>query len=481
MSFNIRCHLAIVVLASLLGWVRTLEAKVQFGQSAPPIVPYVRDPIELPDKIEILQKLRDHRYAELGSLLSSLQEKHERGEIKEVVVAVAYFSFSNSDPALETDLNQWVEQAPTTYAPWLARGTYYKHLGFIARGNAFASETAAKQLRRMNGYFVKAQADLLKALSIDNKLSVAWGNLINIAMAHGDKHDLKTLSQEALAIAPFSFVIRATYLDALRPKWGGSIEEMADFAQETLTQAKKVPELTWLGGYPDLARAKALCMDGKHREALLYLNRAMAYGNHARYFSDRGDIYLRLKEYDKAIADLTQSLDLTPQDTQALEARGSAYYRNGQLAQALADLDLAVKLDALDPDLLDLRSQILRKMGRTHEAVTDLQNALRFDTYNADLWYRKGWFLTNELQNHKDAAKDLERATKINPNYARYWITYAGTLNELRDCQVIPALEQYLKLCDAGQQCEEALLQWARQALPVASRLPTCLVTSTSK
>jgi hypothetical protein len=115
MSFNIRCHLAIVVLASLLGWGRTLEANAQLGQSAPAIVPYARDPIERPDKIEILQKLRDHRYAELGSLPSSLQEKHERGEIKEIVVAVAYFSFSNSDPALETDLNQWVEQAPTTY------------------------------------------------------------------------------------------------------------------------------------------------------------------------------------------------------------------------------------------------------------------------------------------------------------------------------------------------------------------------------
>jgi tetratricopeptide (TPR) repeat protein len=138
---------------------------------------------------------------------------------------------------------------------------------------------------------------------------------------------------------------------------------------------------------------------------VLYLNRAMAYGNHAGYFRDRGDIYLRLKEYDKAIADLTQSLDLTPQDTEVLEARGSAYYRNGQLAQALADLDLAVKLDALDPDLLDLQSQILRKMGRTDEAVTDLQNALRFDTYNADLWYRKEWFLTNELQNHKEAVR----------------------------------------------------------------------------
>jgi tetratricopeptide (TPR) repeat protein len=104
------------------------------------------------------------------------------------------------------------------------------------------------------------------------------------------------------------------------------------------------------------------------------------------------------------------------------------------LAQALANLDLAVKLDALDPDLLDLRSQILLKMGRTDEAVTDLQNALRFDTYNADLWYRKGWFLTNELQNHKEAVKDLKRATEINPNYARYWVTYASTLNELRDC-----------------------------------------------
>ena len=98
-----------------------------------------------------------------------------------------------------------------------------------------------------------------------------------------------------------------------------------------------------------------------------------------------------------------------------MEARGSAYYRNGQLAQALADLDIAVKLDALDPDLWDLRSQILRKMGRTHEAVTDLQNALRFDTYNADLWYRKGWFLINELQNHKDAVKDLERAQSSIP------------------------------------------------------------------
>src|SRR5690349_3227592 len=71
--------------------------------------------------------------------------------------------------------------------------------------------------------------------------------------------------------------------------------------------------------------------------ALVPLNTAQAYLH-------RGDIAADTHEYERAIADYTQSIHMQPNYAEAYNNRGYAYYWQGQYPSAIADYDRAIAL-----------------------------------------------------------------------------------------------------------------------------------------
>src|SRR5207249_511785 len=84
-------------------------------------------------------------------------------------------------------------------------------------------------------------------------------------------------------------------------------------------------------------------------------------------------------QYDRAIADYTDALRLTPNDSKRYVARGWAYYGTFNIAAALADADKAIALGPKDPGPHELRASIHQRLGKTGEATGDLRAALRAD------------------------------------------------------------------------------------------------------
>ena len=67
---------------------------------------------------------------------------------------------------------------------------------------------------------------------------------------------------------------------------------------------------------------------------------AGATQNLAIAFNNRGNVYLSLKDYDRAIADYNRAIELSPQSALAFNNRGTAYRNKGRYDSAIQDYDL---------------------------------------------------------------------------------------------------------------------------------------------
>jgi Flp pilus assembly protein TadD len=67
-------------------------------------------------------------------------------------------------------------------------------------------------------------------------------------------------------------------------------------------------------------------------------------------------------QYEKAIADITRSIELDPSDPRVYSSRGRAYIGNQQGAQAIKDFRKAISMTS-DPDVISKAKEILRELG----------------------------------------------------------------------------------------------------------------------
>jgi len=68
-------------------------------------------------------------------------------------------------------------------------------------------------------------------------------------------------------------------------------------------------------------------------------------GNDARIFYYRGMMYSKKENWDLAIADFTQTIRINPKNEGAFFYRGNAYYFKGDSNRAIADWEALLKLD----------------------------------------------------------------------------------------------------------------------------------------
>jgi tetratricopeptide (TPR) repeat protein len=162
----------------------------------------------------------------------------------------------------------------------------------------------------------------------------------------------------------------------------------------------------------------------------------------------RGVAFLAHQQYDKAIADFSESLRKSPRNAGALNNRGQANYlkadykasiqdftaaiaidqknflafNNRALAHiemenypaALADLQAALKLVPEYPEALNNRGIVYQKMGRLDEAIADFTAALKIYPKYVDALGNRAY--THQLKkDYPKAIADLESALKINP------------------------------------------------------------------
>ena len=164
---------------------------------------------------------------------------------------------------------------------------------------------------------------------------------------------------------------------------------------------------------------------GRSEEAISYFNVALdLLGTMepnkcqvaATYFY-RGTAYARKEEYDRAIADFDQAIELQPDVAGAYYNRGNAYYYKGEYDRAIADYDQAVELQPDFAMAYYSRGNAYADTGDYDRAITNYDQAIELQPDYAGAYTTRG--IAYHYKGEYDRAiADYDQAIELQPDVA---------------------------------------------------------------
>ncbi|MDQ1318034.1 MAG: Tetratricopeptide repeat protein [Candidatus Poribacteria bacterium] len=114
---------------------------------------------------------------------------------------------------------------------------------------------------------------------------------------------------------------------------------------------------------------------------------------------NRGDVYMKRGDYDKAIGEFKQVLERTPNDPVTLSSIGIAYYAKGDYDQAINYLEQAKKADPRYIDAYFYLGMAYEQQGKYQEAMSEYDNciALKPDNSVVKKLDKRRTFLSREI------------------------------------------------------------------------------------
>jgi tetratricopeptide (TPR) repeat protein len=133
----------------------------------------------------------------------------------------------------------------------------------------------------------------------------------------------------------------------------------------------------------------------------------------AREFASRAGDWLRVKMYDKAIADCDEAIDLGCRDPLARIYRGLAWREKKEYDKAIADYSEVIRLDPQNAFAYFARASAWTEKQEYAKADADLAAALRLDPQNPVTCNGRAWtWATCPDAKFRNGQKAVEAATK---------------------------------------------------------------------
>jgi tetratricopeptide (TPR) repeat protein/tRNA A-37 threonylcarbamoyl transferase component Bud32 len=179
----------------------------------------------------------------------------------------------------------------------------------------------------------------------------------------------------------------------------------------------------------------------------------------------RGLAYLRLRQYDKAIADFTKGIELDPKNMWLWDNRGSAYTYLHQYDKALADFNKAIELDPKNAVAWNDRSIVYSHLKQYDKALADFNKAIELAPKEVEAWNYRGTEY-NRLHEYDKAVADWSKCIELDPKNAVFRSKRGNAYIHLR--QYDKALADYTKAIELDPKNAERCNR-------VAWELATCL------
>jgi tetratricopeptide (TPR) repeat protein len=147
--------------------------------------------------------------------------------------------------------------------------------------------------------------------------------------------------------------------------------------------------------------------------ALEDLNEALQIQpTNTKFLIARGIIYSALGAIEEAIQDYNKVLKINPNNYYAYFNRAVAYSIVGNKQKAIYDYNRALQINPDKTDAYYNRGNIRYELGDKHGAICDYDLALQINPDKADAYYNRG-SIYYELTNQNKAIEDLKKAADI--------------------------------------------------------------------
>jgi tetratricopeptide (TPR) repeat protein len=324
-----------------------------------------------PDAGALRAALQAGRFAELEAELDELLAAYKTDPGCEERVWSALHALAQAElPALD----RWVAERGDSWAAVTARAGHWLDVGYASRGVALARDVTDEQWEGMRRAFARTEPDLRRAVELRPDAFVAYGYAIRMLKlsAGGEREWLAAL----LAHDPLNHGVRQRAMEALEPKWGGSIEEMEEIAEEALPYAGRNPQLRSLPGWPIVERARMAWWEDDLAAATAGYRRALAYGDHWSWHNGLAKLLDKQQQWKALKAEADAWLALEEHDSAPWMWRGRAYMGLGNPSAALEDFERGLARSPEDPYLVRWRGYALGKLGRLEESLAAYERAL---------------------------------------------------------------------------------------------------------
>ena len=252
----------------------------------------------------------------------------------------------------------------------------------------------------------KAFVDLNRAIELDPKNAIAY-------MERGEIYKSKNKYDEALADYN-----KAIKLDPKQVRFykkrSEVFNEQAAFDKMILDYNKIIELEPAYYNYSERGRNYAL--NGDNVNALLDYNKAIElHPDDVYYYDVRGDLCLKMKEYDKAIEDYDRILKIKPKNAVTFKERGDAYWEKGEKEKALLDYDKAIEFDKNG-----LYTSIIERSGRVeiksveNKEIDKYTRLIEDNPKDVKAYHERGNIYIKKAEYEK-ALADFNKAIELNP------------------------------------------------------------------
>lgn len=139
--------------------------------------------------------------------------------------------------------------------------------------------------------------------------------------------------------------------------------------------------------------------------------------DHVEAYYNRGLAKHFLEDYEGAIADYDKALTLNPDYTKAYYDRGNAKSNLGDYRGAIADYEQLLQRDPNHANAYYGLGVAKVLLGDNQAAIADYNRSIELDPTNASVFYERGKS-KYRLDDYKAAIADYDEAIKLNPDYA---------------------------------------------------------------
>jgi tetratricopeptide (TPR) repeat protein len=114
----------------------------------------------------------------------------------------------------------------------------------------------------------------------------------------------------------------------------------------------------------------------------------------AKEHNDRAIMYLKKDQYDLALSEFDEALEIYPLSAGIYNNRGVTYSKKGDYDRAIADFTKAVQLDPNAPEAYFNRGLAYAAKGRINYALADIEKCIDLDPANAAAYDVRGSLIT---------------------------------------------------------------------------------------